>query len=46
MFREPDVGISLIMGMSRGTFYSIFAIAAGLAIMFLCWKPWKRSHGK
>lgn len=46
MFREPDVGISLIMGMSRGTFYSIFAIVAGLAIMFLCWKPWKRSHGK
>ena len=46
MFREPDVGISLIMEMSRGTFYSIFAIAAGLAIMFLCWKPWKRSHGK
>lgn len=46
MFREPDVGISLIMGMSRGTFYSIFAIAAGLAIMFLCCKPWKRSHGK
>ena len=46
MFREPDVGISLIMGMSRGTFYSIFAIAAGLAIMFLCWKPWERSHGK
>ena len=46
MFREPDVGISLIMGMSRGTFYSIFAIAAGLAIMFLCWKPWKRAHGK
>lgn len=46
MFREPDVGISLIMGMSRGTFYSIFAIAAGLAIVFLCWKPWKRSHGK
>lgn len=46
MFREPDIGISLIMGMSRGTFYSIFAIAAGLAIMFLSWKPWKRSHGK
>lgn len=46
MFREPDIGISLIMGMSRGTFYSIFAIAAGLAIMFWCWKPWKRSHGK
>lgn len=46
MFREPDVGISLIMGMSRGTFYSIFAITAGLAIMFWCWKPWKRSHGK
>lgn len=31
-FREPDVGISLILGMSRGQFYSLFLIAAGLAL--------------
>ena len=29
MFREPDA--SLIMGLSRGTFYSIFMIAIGIA---------------
>ena len=31
MFREPDA--SLILGMSRGTFYSLFFILAGAAIM-------------
>lgn len=30
VFREPDVGVSLIFGLSRGTFYSIFLVAAGL----------------
>jgi phosphatidylglycerol---prolipoprotein diacylglyceryl transferase len=29
-FREPDVGISLILGMSRGIFYSLFVLAGGL----------------
>ena len=29
-FREPDAGISLVLGLSRGTFYSIFLILAGL----------------
>jgi phosphatidylglycerol---prolipoprotein diacylglyceryl transferase len=29
-FREPDVGVSLILGLSRGIFYSIFLIAIGL----------------
>ncbi len=33
IFREPDVGVSLIMGLSRGSFYSIFASVAGLAII-------------
>ncbi len=31
MFREPDA--SLIFGISRGSFYSIFMIAAGLALI-------------
>ena len=31
MFREPDAG--LILGLSRGTFYSIFLVAAGLALI-------------
>jgi phosphatidylglycerol:prolipoprotein diacylglycerol transferase len=31
LFREPDA--SLILGLSRGTFYSIFVIVAGLALI-------------
>jgi phosphatidylglycerol---prolipoprotein diacylglyceryl transferase len=33
LFREPDAGIDLIMGLSRGTFYSIFLIAVGLVLI-------------
>lgn len=32
-FREPDVGVSLVLGLTRGTFYSIFLLIAGA---FLC----------
>lgn len=32
-FREPDEGISLLFGLSRGTFYSIFLIIAGLIVI-------------
>lgn len=32
-FREPDVGIDLILGLSRGTFYSLFMIVAGLVLI-------------
>ncbi|MGH7997367.1 MAG: prolipoprotein diacylglyceryl transferase [Opitutaceae bacterium] len=38
-FREPDVGISLILGMSRGTFYSLFLIVAGIGMIL-----WARRH--
>lgn len=33
IFREPDDGISLIFGLSRGSFYSIFCVVAGIAII-------------
>ncbi|MBI5767029.1 MAG: prolipoprotein diacylglyceryl transferase [Verrucomicrobia bacterium] len=33
LFREPDAGVSLILGLSRGTFYSTFLIAAGLVLI-------------
>jgi len=33
LFREPDEGISLLFGLSRGTFYSIFLILAGLVLI-------------
>lgn len=29
VFREPDLGVSLILGLSRGTFYSLFLVVAG-----------------
>jgi phosphatidylglycerol:prolipoprotein diacylglycerol transferase len=32
-FREPDVGVSLILGLSRGTFYSVFLIAGGITFI-------------
>ncbi len=32
-YREPDAGISLIWGLSRGTFYSLFLIVAGAALI-------------
>ncbi len=33
IFREPDEGISLLLGLSRGTFYSIFMILGGLGFI-------------
>ncbi len=33
VFREPDFGVTLIMGLSRGTFYSILTFFAGIAII-------------
>lgn len=34
VFREPDAGVALIFGLSRGTFYSLLTLAAGIAIIF------------
>ncbi|MFA5264731.1 MAG: prolipoprotein diacylglyceryl transferase [Opitutaceae bacterium] len=33
IFREPDEGISLLFGLSRGTFYSVILLAAGLCLI-------------
>ncbi len=35
VFREPDVGVSLILGLSRGSFYSIFAVLAGVVLIVM-----------
>jgi phosphatidylglycerol:prolipoprotein diacylglycerol transferase len=32
-FREPDVGVSLIFGLSRGTFYSLILVGIGLGLI-------------
>jgi phosphatidylglycerol:prolipoprotein diacylglycerol transferase len=37
VFREPDAG--LILGLSRGTFYSLFLAAGGLALLFAPARP-------
>jgi phosphatidylglycerol---prolipoprotein diacylglyceryl transferase len=42
-FREPDFGIAPILGLSRGSFYSIFLILAG-AVLILRQPSIKRSH--
>lgn len=33
LFREPDEGIAPLLGLSRGTFYSLFMIAAGVFLI-------------
>ncbi|HWA10749.1 MAG TPA: prolipoprotein diacylglyceryl transferase [Opitutaceae bacterium] len=33
LFREPDADVSLILGLSRGTFYSVFLVLAGVALI-------------
>jgi len=38
VFREPDQDVTLILGLSRGTFYSIFMIVAGVVWIALSWK--------
>lgn len=35
LFREPDAGITAIAGLSRGTFYSLLMILAGLAFILV-----------
>ncbi|MBO5255171.1 MAG: prolipoprotein diacylglyceryl transferase [Opitutales bacterium] len=42
IFREPDVGISLICGLSRGSFYSLFAVAVGIG--FIAWAKLKNNR--
>lgn len=37
IFREPDAG--LIFGLSRGTFYSMFLLVAGILLILLARKP-------
>ena len=37
VFREPDAG--LILGLSRGTFYSLFLAAGGVALLFAPTRP-------
>lgn len=43
VFREPDEGISLLFGLSRGTFYSIFLIIAGVLLIVLAPKTLRKN---
>jgi len=39
IFREPDKDISLILGLSRGTFYSLFLVAIGAGLILRRGRP-------
>lgn len=41
IFREPDVGVEPILGLSRGTFYSCICVICGIAII-----AWARFSNK
>ncbi|MDR2983164.1 MAG: prolipoprotein diacylglyceryl transferase [Puniceicoccales bacterium] len=41
IFREPDEGISLILGLSRGQFYSVFLALIGIGVIW-----WARQAAK
>ena len=44
IFREPDVGVLPILGLSRGTFYSILTGVAGVVIVILAERRARRSR--
>jgi phosphatidylglycerol:prolipoprotein diacylglycerol transferase len=44
-YREPDVGVSLILGMSRGTFYSIFLVLVGALLWIRPGRPLSPAPG-
>jgi phosphatidylglycerol---prolipoprotein diacylglyceryl transferase len=35
LFREPDAGVAPILGLSRGTFYSLFLAVAGVVLLLV-----------
>jgi phosphatidylglycerol:prolipoprotein diacylglycerol transferase len=39
VFREPDADVSLLLGLSRGTFYSLFLVAVGLVLILRPSRP-------
>lgn len=39
IFREPDAGVNPLFGLSRGTFYSLFLIVGGVALLLAPTKP-------
>jgi phosphatidylglycerol:prolipoprotein diacylglycerol transferase len=44
IFREPDAGVRPILGLSRGTFYSLFMIAIGAVLVLRRGKPIESGH--
>ncbi len=44
-YREPDEGISLVLGLSRGQFYSLFMILMAISFGFFAWKGRNRDNG-
>lgn len=46
VYREPDVGVPLVFGMSRGTFYSLFLVLAGVFLWVRPSKPLVPPEGR
>lgn len=44
VFREPDADVTLILGLSRGTFYSIFLVLGGVALIALARRKSPTDH--
>ena len=36
MFRQPDAGVRVILGLSRGQLLSVIIVAVGLVALFMC----------
>ena len=45
MFRQPDEGVSLLMGLSRGQFLSVFMIVAGMLLLLIASKSRSQKLG-
>ena len=43
IFREPDVGADLILGFSKGQFYSLFMVAAGIGFLLFALRSRSRA---
>ena len=45
VFREPDAGVSLILGMNRGMFYSVVAALVGVVLWVWAERAAKHKRG-
>ena len=44
-FRQPDEGVSIIFGLSRGQLLSVFMVLFGAAVVLICAKSNAKKYG-